>query len=175
MVRSFIAIPLPDEIKQHVSDVQKRLEKLPIDAKFVEKDNLHITLSFLGDRNDVEIRNVSRVLDEVCSRHRKFTANINNIELIPNETYLRVISLDTADAEMESLRIDISKAIEGDSKPSHLTLCRVRSVGDKHLFKAGLQTIKVLLSFEVNEVVLFESKLGVHGPVYSVLHKSALA
>ena len=48
MIRVFVAIPLPKEVKDHLYGIQTSLRKEDAKIKWVSKKNLHITLKFIG-------------------------------------------------------------------------------------------------------------------------------
>ncbi|MBI2542917.1 MAG: RNA 2',3'-cyclic phosphodiesterase [Candidatus Aenigmarchaeota archaeon] len=176
MVRCFIGLDPPKSIKTNVISYQSKLRELPIMCKMVEPENLHISLSFLGDVHDEDIEVMSGKMDEIVEGYSRFTANMSVIELIPNKDFIRVISLGVESSELEKLRQDIVKMIGGESHPAHLTLCRVKEIDNKN------ETIQKILDlktkneeFEVESIVLFKSVLQKGGPVYTKLHESFLA
>src|SRR3989338_7719264 len=75
--RIFIAINLPEDIKRGLSEYQEKWPELP--AKWTAKDNLHITLEFLGDLTDEELGNVCKAVGKVTLRHKIFSVNLNKI------------------------------------------------------------------------------------------------
>ena len=86
--RVFIAINLPEDIKRALEKRQKSIQSMFADLgngqfgeimKWTGKDNLHITLEFLGDLTDVEIADVCKIAGEVAKRHRSFSINLNKI------------------------------------------------------------------------------------------------
>ncbi|MGB9607971.1 MAG: RNA 2',3'-cyclic phosphodiesterase, partial [bacterium] len=64
-IRCFIALLLPEEIKKKAVEVQNRLRKANADVKWVEKENLHITLRFLGEIEEEKVEKVKRLMEEV--------------------------------------------------------------------------------------------------------------
>ena len=60
--RVFIAINLPAEVRKELGNFYTKHPELP--AKWTKKDNLHITLEFLGDLTDVEIGEVCFAVKE---------------------------------------------------------------------------------------------------------------
>ncbi len=89
--RVFIAINLPEDIKRELgfyADKWSRSQgdrgsstgsgpELP--AKWTSKDNLHITLEFLGDLTDQELADVCKVAGEVAKRHKPFSITLNKV------------------------------------------------------------------------------------------------
>jgi len=139
MVRCFVGLFIPTEIKEKIIKIQNQIQKLPITLKLVEAENLHICLSFLGEIKEEKIKNICEKLDSICKRYNKFEVEISGIKLIPSENYVRVLALDVKSNMLESIRKDVEKEIGGDSKPLHLTLCRIKKIEDK---KETIEKIK---------------------------------
>lgn len=177
MPRLFVGIFLPEDVRESVSESQSSIEKMPMRAKLVEKENLHLTLTFLGNVPDEEIPKISERLDKVCANYKGFTVKIGGVMLIPNESYIRVVALDVKSNNdvLENLREDIVKEIGGDSHPVHLTLARVREVSNKNFVKENSKSIDVEKFFSVNSVHLIKSVGTRSGPKYESIHESNLS
>ncbi|MEM5882777.1 MAG: RNA 2',3'-cyclic phosphodiesterase [Candidatus Aenigmatarchaeota archaeon] len=176
MVRCFVGILLPEEIKESIMKTIEKIKNLPLRCKFVERDNLHICLSFLGEIKESEIKNVSKDLERITLGFKPFDVLIKGIKLIPSKKFLRVVALDVVDetGRIESLRKEIVRIIGGDSKPPHITLCRVKNVEKKEF---TLQNLKKLGSleigrFKIEKIQLIKSELRREGPIYSVVYES---
>lgn len=61
--RVFIAINLPEDIKQKLSEYEIKWPELP--CRWTKKENLHITLAFLGYTTDEELVEVCKITKEV--------------------------------------------------------------------------------------------------------------
>lgn len=171
-MRCFIGFFVPEAAKAGILTVQGRMRRLPMDAKFVEPENLHVSLSFLGDVDDAGVADVEAKLRTAASERNAFRLVADRIKLVPNENYVRVIVLGVRDAsgELDKLADGVKRIIGGDVKPPHLTLCRVKGVSDKHAVASGANEIRFdEIAFDVNNVALIESKLGMDGPTYSVV------
>jgi len=167
---------MPEEVKTATSDIQSSIAKLPMKTKIVEPENLHISLSFLGDVTDEDVPGISRDLDCVCRKHGKFTARVGGMRLIPNERNLRVIALEVKSSGdvLEELRKDVVGVVGGDSKPCHLTLARVREVWDRALVIRRVKELDLEKYFEVSSVCLVKSVGTRNGRIYQILHESRL-
>jgi len=178
MTRCFIGIVLPEKNRNEIIDVQEQFKTLPIDCKFVEPDNLHICLSFLGEIDDRKMGEMKQKLVEIGSSAVKFRAIVSHLKLIPTEKYVRVIALDVFDEQkmLVALSKNILEQIGGDAKPPHITLCRVKNIVNKPLFIEKIKDLKINVSeFAVDKICLIGSELRSQGPVYSVLFEAALA
>jgi len=88
--RLFIAINLPEDIRDRLTDYQKKIEELftpylppgrggsgPI--RWTKPNNLHITLNFLGYLADEELAEICKIAKEVASKNSSFFVNLNKI------------------------------------------------------------------------------------------------
>ena len=58
-MRCFIALDLPREAIKRIEEIQELIKKKNLFAgKFTESDNLHLTLKFLGEISEEQIREI---------------------------------------------------------------------------------------------------------------------
>lgn len=170
MVRCFVGFLLPEIVKEKVVGVQEEIKKLPIVCKFVEKENLHICFSFLGDVGEDSLERIETSLDSVCKGVEPIRAAVDKIKLIPNENFIRVLALGVVSTELEELVYKINKIVGGDAKPPHITLCRVKKIESKDYVVQKLKEIRVeRTGFLVDSVCLIKSELRKDGPIYTVI------
>lgn len=176
MVRCFVGILLPEEIKESAMKAIEKIRNLPLRCKFVEKDNLHICLSFLGEISESDFENISKDFEAIALGFKPFDVFIKGIKLIPSEKFLRVIALDVIDetGRIESLRREVVKIIGGDSKPPHITLCRVKNIEKRDLTIEKLKEMENIEigKMKIDKLQLIKSELSREGPAYSVVHES---
>lgn len=177
MVRCFVGVMVPDTIKQAAEALQKKLSKFKIKCKFVEPENMHICLSFLGEINKSRLESIKTKLDTVSKQYKKFDVCVGKVRFIPNKNYIRVIVLEVLDEEgnLEKLRKFVVRAVDGDSKPPHLTLCRVKGLEDKKKLVNEFGGIICGKKFSIRRIQLIKSELRRSGPIYSILHESELS
>ncbi len=164
MVRCFIAV-YPIEIES-VYKIQEELKPL-IEGKEVERENMHVTLSFLGEISEMEIASIKEKLKELSKQYQKREATLTKIKLIPNERFVRVVAIDVAG--LEDLSKDIKEKINGDVKPPHLTLARVKKVKDKKALIEFSRKFFLNQKIVVNDIKLMKSTLTRNGPIYEVI------
>ena len=177
MVRVFVGILLPENLKTSVTEAQKNLENLPIECKFIEPENLHISLDFIGEVDEDQLEKIKNKISGLVKYAASFQIEIGDLKLIPNERYVRVIALEINSPDLFLLGKKLKELIGGDVKSPHLTLCRVKKVLSKkeliekfELFKRGS-----IGSFKVSSIQLIKSELRREGPAYSVVSDFALA
>ncbi|TES90239.1 MAG: RNA 2',3'-cyclic phosphodiesterase [Anaerolineales bacterium] len=182
VVRSFIAIDLPDSLfgqLERVSDnLQELLEGMPI--RWIAVPNIHLTLKFLGDVSEKNIPMIKEILKTEAASHKHFEISVGGFGVFPNFTRPRVIWVGVeAPDELENLqrRIDLETARLGyvpDRRKynPHLTLGRVsRNANPKEVRSISAvlrkQRVGFLGAVRISEVNLFRSDLGPRGAVYT--------
>ena len=93
MVRLFVGVMIPEGIKSNILALQKDLKSLPMYAKFVEPENLHISILFSGEVDEMEIPEMIRNLDSACENIENFDVKLDGILLIPSSGVVRVIAV----------------------------------------------------------------------------------
>lgn len=172
MVRCFVGFILPESVKEKIVPIQEEIKKLPIVCKFVEKENLHICFSFLGELKESSLEEVEHSLEILTKDFKSIKVRVDGIKLIPNENFVRVLALDVVSDELELLMAKIKKEVGGDVKPPHITLCRVKNIRNKEYVIQKLKEIKVEeFKFLVDSICLIKSELKRSGPVYTIMKK----
>lgn len=185
-MRAFIAIELSEEIRSSLAQIESHLKYSGADVKWVEKDNIHMTLKFLGEITEEKCGKIKSILDEIGKSIKPFEISIKDIGAFPKIDYPRVIwvGLDKGATESKELaeKIDdeLSKiGFEKESRPftAHLTIGRVRSSKNKEALKQKLTTYDLQLTAKgqsINSVILFQSTLTPKGSIYTKLHEAHL-
>jgi len=75
--RVFVAINLPENIKNKLAEYQEKRPDLPV--RWTKKENLHITLIFLGYLIDEELLEVCNITEEIASKNQSFFINLKKI------------------------------------------------------------------------------------------------
>ena len=177
MARCFIGVMIPEELKGNIESVKDELKKLAMRYKFVEKENLHICLSFLGEVEEGKIKSISKELESICKNYQNFEVVIDGIKMIPSESYIRVLALDVVDrsGSLDETRRDIQEKIGGNSKPPHLTICRVKNIESKSSTIQKIKSIKTEeFPFTVASIQIIKSELRKTGPIYTSIFEAQL-
>jgi 2'-5' RNA ligase len=167
-MRLFIAIDISEDIKKTIREVQEELKEIK-GLKLVQPDKCHLTLNFLGKRDDAE--DIVNKLKTI--KFEKFILKTNSLGVFPTEQYIQVIWLGLEEnEELKKLQRSIDVYFKSDkSFRAHVTIARV-----KHISKEEkLKIIKILnkkieeKSFEVDSFKLYQSNLTPLGPIYESL------
>ena len=83
-IRTFLAIDLGKKIRDRLVSFQENLAAAAPDVKWVEPDNMHITLFFLGEVDQREIIDICRAAQKAIVEMRSFTVSIEGTGCFPN-------------------------------------------------------------------------------------------
>lgn len=92
MAHFFIAIPVTKDIKRLATPIQQELKREQQHKVYVHPDDLHITVHFFGELEEVKIRALAKSLQEAISI-RPFTLNIGELHFFGNQQKPSVVWL----------------------------------------------------------------------------------
>lgn len=178
MLRLFVCIWIPEEIKQNILGFQEKLRRLPINAKFVEKENLHLTITFLGDVDEGKINEIKNKLDYLKG-FGQFHVKLFGLKVIPSESYIRVLGIDVIDEKkkLKELIKNVGSNIDGSfHEQTKMTLCRVNAIKNKNEVRDFIELNKDvnLGEFTVDKISLVKSTLTRNGPLYETIYEVSL-
>jgi RNA 2',3'-cyclic 3'-phosphodiesterase len=177
--RLFIAINLPENVKD---SIEKELEKIKYDftddVRFVDRENWHITVAFLGDQEDEAILPILESMKEAAARFGPLKVELADLSYGPPGRPPRMIWLngnaqsaaglgEVKDA-LESNLADNGVTFKSDYKKFslHITLARLFSANQLPYIGRKLQ-----ISFEAKSLDLMESALSPSGAKYENLQQ----
>ena len=176
MKRLFVAVDLPDAIKAIAAQAKTILESRVSGVRWVEPNNVHLTLKFLGNCPDEQIDQIKNALDEAVAPLSSFACVSGGLGAFPSLRRARVLWLGI---EAKPELAELSKAVEGSLEglgfqaekrafSPHITLARLKSPRPVDLSVAE-STINTKHGFAVGAVTLFASHLSPKGPTYEGL------
>jgi 2'-5' RNA ligase len=182
-MRAFIAIELPQEIKDSLAYLQEQLKASQADVKWVQPQNIHLTLKFLGEIDDKKLDKIIRILAEVTKDKNSFYIRISSLGAFPKINSPRVIwvGIDKGDLETKQIAKELEEkitkiGIPREERPfsSHITVGRVRSGLNRERLVQNLDNSvnnfgKDNREFQVTKITLFKSTLTPKGPIYEAL------
>src|SRR5438093_475994 len=83
-VRTFLGIDLGEKIRERLVSLQEQLAIEAPDVKWVEPENLHITLLFLGEVQQREVLDICRAAQKAVAKLPAFSARIEGAGAFPN-------------------------------------------------------------------------------------------
>lgn len=180
--RAFVGVPVgsaPDLVR-----LLDGLEESGADVRTVHPEQLHLTLSFLGDVPDDSAPTLAEALDAATHGTRPFEMRLHQVGAFPNARRPRVVWVGVAEPEpMVDLATRVRESLAaagfpGDDKDfrAHVTLARTRSERNLDKLVAFLREHgrDSFGSLAVSEVRLYRSTLGPQGAAHEVLHRASL-
>ena len=169
MPRLFIAIDLPETTKDSLAVLQNGLRE----AKWVARENLHLTVRFIGEVSEEEVCEIHSVLAAV--RGTPFTFEFGEIGIFSSAKKLRSMWVGVKDgSSIGTLRRHIDRSLfglgfkpEGRRYIPHVTVGRFRcgpTVLPEFMARTGFGTFP---SVRVDQFVLFSSFLTQTGAIYT--------
>ena len=187
VLRAFIAVAIPDEVRTALVAQQAQLRKLGTRIGWVAPDNIHITLLFLGDIFGAQVRPLSAALDTVAAQYAPFELAVAGLGWFGPPHSPRVVWAGVSDPaqKLVALQKQIEEqaralGLRTESRPfhPHLTLGRARPGGHVTLpaLTRALKQAKNTIYGRcvVDNVRLLQSRLEVTGARYNLLHEAKL-
>ncbi len=169
-MRLFVAIALPEELRARLSRMQQGVAA----ARWVDPDNLHLTLRFVGEVDSVQAHDLDAALAQVHGT--RFEVTLAGVDRFGQGRKSRALWVGVAPVpELGRLRRRVERAVqatgfapEGRKFKPHVTLARFKGdpgqALDDHLaYHSAFRTE----SFEVREFVLYSSLLTQTGAIYT--------
>jgi len=173
--RCFISINLPENVRREIVKIQKQLEKENLFVgKFIEPENLHLTLKFLGEIDEDKIEKIRRILREEIRFDLFFEAELKHVGFFDNQKYGVVwIHLSNCENLQEQVDNSLIELFEPEKRfMSHVTIARIKKIKNKKKLIEFLKEIKTKnLKFNIDKFYLMESRLSHDGPEYEVIEE----
>jgi 2'-5' RNA ligase len=189
MLRTFIALEIPPEIQNAIASSTTSLRNsLPKPVvRWVAKQNLHVTLKFLGDVSPANLDQLVETLRHESARHAGFSMPVGRLGAFPSSRRARIIwiglgtsaALDALQRGVEAAAGQLGYAREDRPFSPHLTIGRVGqgiSASDNQRIRTVLDATPVdqLGTVDVQAIHIFKSDLQPGEPVYTLLHSLPL-
>lgn len=186
-LKLFTGVHIGSTIRSNSASLQHALSVCGANVKWVEPDNMHVTLNFLGEVDDRDLHGICRALASVGKRVSAFRLEISGVGAFPTPRRPKVVwagithgqdalSRIHEASEPKLLELGVYRREERSYVP-HLTLGRVKDPMDGELLAVELQKNLQWHGGDclVEEIVLFASELRREGPVYSVVARTPLS
>jgi RNA 2',3'-cyclic 3'-phosphodiesterase len=196
-MRVFIAIDIDDKIRKAIADLQKQIaSKVSVkqgDLKWVEPNNIHLTLKFLGEMSDEQLEEVKEITNTVAQSHQKFNLDIESVGSFGGRS-AKIVWVGVSKwhglparentakmavpQELLALQKDLESLLEQTGFPkeerdfsAHLTLCRVNHpIAGLKVGEAIKQFSNLRLgSITADAIRIYQSQLTPQGPIYTMI------
>jgi 2'-5' RNA ligase len=185
-IRTFIAVDLDPAIRQRTVALQESLARSAAEVKWVEPENLHVTLLFLGEVEDRQVHEVCRAVTACCAEQEAFTLTVGGVGAFPNLRRPRTlwVGLGLGTQQMVSLHDALEEVLldlgcyrrEERGYTPHVTLGRLRSdrVDDDLIRALTKNAAWQAGEMQVAEVQVMSSQMSPKGPLYTAMSRAKL-
>jgi 2'-5' RNA ligase len=180
-LRLFVAVDVPELVRDRVQDaIGPWRERIPR-AKWVPKQNQHVTLKFLGSTWPRLVGWVTETVEAVARQSEPFQTRVTGLGAFPSARRARVLwaGLDDPGGRMAALAADLQGALGKEFEPekraftAHLTVARF----DPSVPFDGEEIAATDIAsepFAVDRLVLYRSHLRRPAPIYEPMGEFAL-
>jgi 2'-5' RNA ligase len=184
--RTFIAVDLGQTIRDRLVSLQERLAQTGVAVKWVERENLHVTLLFLGEVDERGVPAVCQAVADVCREHLPFTLAVEKVGCFGNPRRPRTlwVGVGSGAAELCALHDELESPLldlgcyrrEERRYTPHITIGRVKGdrAGDALAHELAKLTRLQAGQTSVREILVMSSELTADGPVYTVMSRAKL-
>jgi 2'-5' RNA ligase len=176
MIRLFVALKIPNEIKEKIFGYCFDASENPSGYKWEAKEKIHLTLKFIGDVRDELL---TGIIDEIgfIKDYSAFNCTISKFGFFfrDNEAKILWCNLET-DNSIISLFDELNNRlqkfdIEQEKRKfkGHLTLLRIKNRVSENFIQKFKEYKFDPIEFETKEISLIESVLKPTGSEYKVL------
>jgi len=179
-LRLFVAVDVPEGVRDAVeSAVAPWRERYPR-AKWVPKQNQHVTLKFLGSTWPRLVDWVHEAAAAAAAANEPVRTRVTGLGVFPNERRARVLwaGLDDGYRRLARIAASLDEGLSREFAPEkrgftpHLTVARF----DPPVKLEGIDEVQVSLEpFDVDRIVLYRSHLRRPAPLYEPLATFPLA
>lgn len=178
-IRAFIAIKIPEEIRKKFSGIQDKLKQSGAHVSWVNSENIHLTLKFLGNIEEQQRPDIIESMKASVKTISPFQLQVGYAGAFPNIRFPRVVWIGVTDDEagsLKTLQTDLGSRLvklgfkkENGRFQPHLTLGRVRSQKNRsNLLRAIESMVNIWVGeISVTAIYLIQSELKSTGAEYT--------
>lgn len=179
-MRLFIALNLPKKERTRIHRAAGQLRERDLPVRWVEPDDYHLTLKFLGDVRTPRTDPIEHVMEKVAAATQPFEVTVKGFGAFPTIRKPRVLWVGAvATPELRCLKQDLEWGLaefgferETRAFHPHVTLGRAAEEGGAGAFR-GLDDVVASMdhvsAFTIRSLDLMRSKPTKSGSHYSVL------
>jgi len=179
-IRTFIAIPLPQNILAEFGKLYQAMSPFSREVKWIKPESVHLTLKFLGNLIPADVKKVFDGMAEVFSDPPDhFLLEIGGLGGFPNLRRPRVLWVGVHGKglnQLKDIQMRIEEAMTARNFPKenrkfspHLTVGRVKYYKNLEKIVESFQSYAFPeMKFIVEKIHVMRSELKPEGAVYSV-------
>jgi 2'-5' RNA ligase len=184
-IRTFIAIEIPGAVISKIRELQEGIRTYGLKIRWVRAENIHLTIKFLGDVEEVKINEISETVSKTVEGFAPILIQAKGVGAFPGVKRPRVLWVGLS-GQLETLvrlqrTLDENLSVLGlpiEKRPfkGHLTMGRIKDKIDVRKFADALMAFRGFESetFAAGRIILYKSELKPSGAVYTRLTSASL-
>lgn len=179
-MRAFISIDFNFETKKKIAELQKTLKENCLSGRWKYVDNFHLTLKFLGEISNKQVKEIETVLKKVSTEFNPFILELSKLNYFQGKTSIRVLYLEV-DGELKILKemqLKLENMLESIGFPKerrpytpHVTIAQdVIPKNEMELLNTPPLNEKIL----VDKIILMKSEQIKNKRIYSPIIQCSL-
>jgi len=179
-IRTFLALDLDASVRRVIATVAGQLPVGESKVRWLEPQNLHVTMKFLGDVPDADVMGICRAVEDAAAGLEPVEFDVVGLECTPARGPVKMVwagvcesgrTLTNTFAGLESAMEALGFDVERRAFRPHVTVGRFRYCSDP----SGMRQAVARLGDEqfgiqsAGEVVVYSSQLTKQGPVYAAM------
>ena len=185
-IRTFIAVDLGSAVRQRVIALQQLLARSAPNVKWVEENNIHITLLFLGEVDELDLVPICRILKDLTREVPPFGVELTGLGAFPTPRRPKILwaGIKEGDEELKMIHERLEAPLlelgcyrrEARAYTPHLTLGRL---GEEAREEDWAPIMAAHAEWrgghaQIEEILVMSSEMRRSGPVYSVMARAGL-
>ncbi|GAB6143929.1 RNA 2',3'-cyclic phosphodiesterase [Desulfocicer niacini] len=185
-MRTFIAIPIPEEILVFLCGIQNQIRHNALKASWIKSTSMHLTLRFFGDTEQDDIKAIIRAMDSTAVGCRPFSLSARGLGVFPGVKKPKVIwsgvkgqvdQLQELKKKLETNLVNVGLKKDKSRFSPHFTIGRFKGAVNSRTVINDILIFQNHTSKEcmIRSMVLYKSDLKPSGAVHTPLFESLLS
>ena len=179
LIRTFIALDTPETVTKVALSLQSSVKVNPKAVRWVRKENIHVTLRYIGPTAPGEVEKINRLLSEIVGQNSDLSLKVSGTGCFPKKERPRILWLGV-DGDVVELKllveminsemVQLGYPQEERNYSPHISIGRIRypqkvtpDVTD--FLSAEYEPI----SWNIPKIIFYQSELLPSGAIYSIL------
>jgi len=177
-IRSFVAIPLPEAVKEQIADWMKPLRLQAPDIRWVRPESLHLTIKFLGSVKEERFEREFFPEFSQSLVSKPLSLTLDHQGQFPHQGSPKILWLGLSGEVdlLQGLAAKTEKFFEGhgfapENRPfaPHITIARIKEKPSIDFMKLWADTLPLTVHFVADSLAFYSSEAGVGGSIYQII------
>ncbi|OOM78416.1 RNA 2',3'-cyclic phosphodiesterase [Clostridium sp. BL-8] len=148
-MRVYIAIDFEDNTKNYFNRIVSDIKKHCTEGKFTEENNFHLTIRFIGEADELQIKKIKEAIDKAVLNINPFELSVNNLGVFKKKRTNILWTGIEENAALSELHKELSISLKERKLPFYDKLFMPHiTLGRRVLFNEESPDLDNLINFE---------------------------